>query len=246
MALGAKSCDAARELAGKIDADRDRARAEIGVGRIDQPLARLQRRKLLAVEPRVAAPEADLRQPRAAPHQDRKRARADFQKQRTLVARRQRVERGDPVAHHAREHVEPAGRAFRIGRRGKIGRQRQRFLELHEINAARFKYRAGVRKLDLVQGETHQPLVDAGARRRQKARADAPGARAEPQIEARRLHLIGADGQRPSDRAGFRRAPGSPAPAGYRRRLSSPARPVQLPCAATYCARCLTPSAARE
>ena len=200
----------------------------------------------LAVEPRVAAPEADLRQPRAAPHQDRKRARADFQKQRTLVARRQRVERGDPVAHHAREHVEPAGRAFRIGRRGKIGRQRQRFLELHEINAAGFEYRAGVRKLDLVQGQ------DSPAARRcwcaatvKSSRGCATRARraADPGSPAALGRGRWATAQR-SRR--LWRAPGSPAPAGYRRRLSSPAKPVQLPCAATYCARCLTPSAARE
>ena len=71
VALGAVADEAVGAEPGEIDADRD-ALADVGVGVVDQPLARVQRAQRVGVEQRVAAAEADLRQPRALAHQHRK------------------------------------------------------------------------------------------------------------------------------------------------------------------------------
>ena len=131
-------------MPGEIDAHRDRAAAEIGARRIDQLLARVKGGERVAVELGRAAAEADLREARSAPHQNGKSTRTHFEIERSFVARRQRVKRSDAVADDAREHVETAGRAFRIGRRGEIGRKFQPLFQLDEIDAARLEYRAGV------------------------------------------------------------------------------------------------------
>ena len=87
MALGAIADEPVRRPSpDEIDADRD-AFADIGVVGIDQPLARMQRRASASrVEQRVAAAEADLRQPRAFAHQHRKGARADLGIKRAVIA----------------------------------------------------------------------------------------------------------------------------------------------------------------
>ena len=46
------------------------------------------------------------------------------------------------VGDHAGEHVEPAGRAFRIGGGRDVGRQRQAFEQRHDVDAAGLQHRA--------------------------------------------------------------------------------------------------------
>ena len=94
------------------------------------------------VEQRAAAAEADLRQPRAGAHQDRKRARADLQKERAGVALRHLVEGARLVGDDAREDVEPAGRAFRIGARRDVGGQSKALQQRHDVDAAGLQHRA--------------------------------------------------------------------------------------------------------
>ena len=188
MALGAIAHEAARAQARQVDADRD-ALADIGLVGIDQALARMQITQSLRGQQSVAAAEADLRQARSLAHQDRKGARADFGIKRPMVAGSDAVETACLVGDHAREHVEPAGRALRIGCCRNFLRQRQAFLQRHDIDAARFEDRA-VAQRNLVQLELVDPLGD-GRAARQKTRAHAIGNLAEPKIEAGGLNLIG-------------------------------------------------------
>ncbi len=195
MTLGAIADAVVGKLAGQIDADRD-AVGEIGVVRIDQPLARMQRAQAGGIEQRVAAPESDLREPRALPHQHRKGARRDFGIERAFIAGRDLIETVRAIGDHPREHVEPAGRAFRIGGRGNVLRQRQAFHQRHDMHAAGFQHRA-VAQIDLMQFEIGDALRDRGLGSGQKTRAHAIGGGAEAKVETRRLHL--PVGERRSD-----------------------------------------------
>ena len=96
------------------------------------------------------------------------------------------------VGDDAGEHVEPAGRAFRIGGGRHVVRQRQAFEQRHDVDAVGFQHRAAGQR-ELVQLELVDALGDRGLRPGQKACAHAIGHLAEPQIEARRLNLIGRE-----------------------------------------------------
>ena len=187
MTLGAIADAVAGKLAGQIDTDRD-AVGEIGIVGIDQPLAIMQRTQSGGVEQRVAATKADLRQPRALPHQHRKSARRDFGIERAFVARRDLIEAVRAIGDNAGEHVEPAGRAFRIGGGGNIGRQRQAFHQRHDMHAAGFQHSA-LTQIDPVQFEIFDALCDRRLRTGQEARAHAIGGGAQAKIETCGLHL---------------------------------------------------------
>ena len=204
MALGAVADDArplaAAEMARKVDADRN-AFAHVDVVGIDQPLARVQIAQRLGAEQRMAAAEADLRQPRAFAHQHREGARRNLGIKRAVIAGLDAVEAARLVGDDAGEHVEPAGRAFRIGGGGNLVGQRQAFQQRHDINAAGLQHGA-VAERDFVQFE---PFDALGHRRApgQEARAHAIGDFTQPQIEARRLDLVGHEigrGQNPAGR----------------------------------------------
>ena len=163
--------------------------ADVGVLIVGQPLVGVQFAQRLRIRLRRAAPEPDLRQPRALAHQHRKGLRPDLGIERPVVAGADMVEARRAVGDHAGEHVEAAGRAFRIGRRDDVVRQRKAFKERHDVDAVRLQHRAaGQRKL--VQLEFGDAPGDRGARPRQEARAHPVGHGAEPQIEARGLDLV--------------------------------------------------------
>ena len=98
----------------------------------------------------VAAAKADLRQPRALAHQHRKRLRADLGVERAVIAGVDAIEAARAVGDDAGEHVDAAGRAFRIGGGGDVGGQRQAFEQRHDVDAVGFQHRA-VGQRDLVQ-----------------------------------------------------------------------------------------------
>ena len=110
----------------------------------------------------MAAAETDLRQPRAFAHQHRKGARADLGIERPVIAGLDAVEAARLVGDHAGEHVEPAGRAFRIGGGGDVVGQRQAFQQRHDIDAAGFQHRA-VAEREFVQLQFVDALGDRGA-----------------------------------------------------------------------------------
>ena len=136
-----------------------------------------------------------MRKPRSRPHQNRKGLRADFEVEAAAIAGAGLVEAGGVIGDDAREDIEPAGRAFGIGHARHAGRERQRLLDFRDINAADFQNRAGAE----IHGVEHEAL-DLGLRfgcgAGHEAGADAESARSEPQVEARRLDLPGADGSR--------------------------------------------------
>ena len=112
-----------------------------------------------------------------------------------MIAGGQRVEAAGAVADDAGEDVEPAGRAFGVGAGADLRRQREALLQRHEIDAAALEHRA-VGQVEPVQLERRDALGDGLLGAGQKARAHAIGDVAEPQVEARRLHLVGIEGRR--------------------------------------------------
>ena len=188
VALGAVADEAVRPEPAEIDTHRD-ALPDIGVVVVDQPLGDVQRAQRRRAELRIAVAETDLRQPRALAHQHRERLRADLGVERAVIAGRDAVEAAGLVGDHAGEHVEPSGRAFRIGGRGDVVRERQALDQRHDVDAVGLQHRA-VGERDLVQLEILDALGDGGVRPRQEARAHAEGGRAEPQVEARGLDLV--------------------------------------------------------
>ena len=174
MALGAIADDArplaAAEIAGEIDADGD-ALAHVGVVRIDQPLARVQRAQGVGIEQRVAAAETDLRQARALAHQHRKGARRDLGIERPVIAGLDAVEAARLVGDDAGEHVEPPGRALRIGGGGDVVGQRQAFLQRHDVDAAGLQHGA------VGQARIRAASIRRCARRRWSSRAESSRAR---------------------------------------------------------------------
>ena len=107
----------------------------------------------------MAAAQAKLRQPRAFAHQHRERLRRDFGIERPVIAGLDAVEAARAIGDDAGEHVEPAGRAFRIGRRRDVGRQREAFDQRHDVDAAGLQHRA-VAERDLVQLQVLDALRD--------------------------------------------------------------------------------------
>ena len=203
VALGAVADQAVRAEPRQIDADRD-AFADVGVVGIHQPLLAVQVAQRLGAEQRMAAAEADLRQPRTLAHQHRKGARTDLGIKRPVIAGLDTVEAAHLVGDHAGEHVEPAGRAFRIGGGGNVVGQRQAFQQRHDIDAAGLQHGA-VGEREFVQLQFVDALGDRG-RAGQEAGAHAIGHLAEPQIEARRLDLVGHEfGGRQNRAAGGQR-----------------------------------------
>src|SRR5262245_6393157 len=99
------------------------------------------------------------------------------------------VEAAILVRNDAGEHVEPAGRTFRIGSGGNLLGQCQAFQQWHDVNAAGFEDGA-VTEWDFVQLQLVYALRNRGAAG-QKARAHAIGYLAQAQIKARWLDLIG-------------------------------------------------------
>ena len=143
----------------------------------------------LGAEQGMAAAETDLRQPRTLAHKHWKSERTDLGIKRPVVAGFDTVEAAHLIGDHAGEHVEPAGRAFRIGGGGNVVGQRQAFEQRHDIDAAGLQHGA-VGKREFVQLQ----FVDTpghGGRSGQEAGAHAIGHLAEPQIEAGWLDLVG-------------------------------------------------------
>jgi hypothetical protein len=163
----------------------------------------MQRVEFVGIEDGVTGAEAHLRQPRALTQQHRKCLRADLGIERAVIAGADHVETARAVGDHAGEHVEPAGRAFRIGRGHDLFGQREAFQERHDVDAVGFQHRT-VAEIDLVQLQFVDALGDRRIRSRQKAGANPVGDVAEPQVQACRLDLALDKGVGRQDQAGFR------------------------------------------
>ncbi len=147
----------------------------------------------------MSAPQPKLREPRAFAHQHRKCLRRNLGIKRPVIARLDAVEAARVVGDDAREHVEPAGRAFRIGGCCDILRQREAFEQRHDIDRAGLQHRA-VGQRDLVQLQVLDALRDRGVAG-QEARAHAIRDVAEAQVKACGLDLVGREfdgGQNPT------------------------------------------------
>ena len=89
-----------------------------------------------------AAPHPQLHEPRSGAHQDAERERADLGVKRPLITFPHPVELDPLVGDDAREHVEPADRAFRVGQRRHALFEREMFEQRHDIDAVLFEHRA--------------------------------------------------------------------------------------------------------
>src|SRR5690606_5392574 len=110
--------------------------------------------------------------------------RADFEKQLAAITRRNLIEAGGAIRDEAREHIEAPRRALRIGERADVRGQGEPFFDTGDIDAAHFENRA-LRQVDFMQRELCELVFNRLAGRGKEARADAEGARAQPEIEAR-------------------------------------------------------------
>ena len=100
-----------------------------------------------------AAAEPDLIEPRAVANLDGKGARANLGEQRPRIPFLDAVEPVLAVGDQPREHVEPPGRAFRIGEAGDGRAELELLDQRHEIDAARFQHRA-LGQIDLMEFES--------------------------------------------------------------------------------------------
>ncbi len=174
--------------AGEIDRDGDAA-CDVGTVGIHEPLALVKRQRLVRVEDRPPLAEPDLRQARACAHEDREGSRADLDVERPLIAGLDLVEGPGTVGDDAGEDIEPAGRALGIGVGGEVTRQAQFFQQRHDVDAPGLQHRAA-HEIEPVERQLLQALLHDVLRSRKEARADAVGRPAEPEVEARGLHLI--------------------------------------------------------
>ena len=95
------------------------------LGRGDDPLPQMQRMKLGIAETHDALAQAQLRQARARAHQNREGSRRNLREKLAVVPGTDRVEFLRPIGDDAGEHVDPAGRTFRVSGRRKIRRKRK-------------------------------------------------------------------------------------------------------------------------
>src|SRR5205823_244316 len=180
MALGAKTYDRCawldRQLctcskAGKIDAD-NHSFADLRTAFFDRLLKPMQAAQLLRINLCAAVPKANLRQARASPHQYGKGARADLGIKRTMIAWPYSIEATCRVGDHARKHIEPSGRTLRICDCLDVLRQRERFDQRHNIDAARLEH-STLGQADFVKFPRFYSLRHRRAWTRQEARAHA-------------------------------------------------------------------------
>ena len=160
----------------------------------------MQRRERVGGQHGVAVAEPQLRQPRAFAHQHREGARADLRIKRAPIAGVDAVEAAGAVGDHPGEHVEPPGRAFRIGGGGDLGRQGETFQQRHDIDAAGLQHGAGVKR-DCVQFQFVDALADRRFRSGQETRPHPVGDRTQAQVDAGRLNLVGVERDRRDDGA---------------------------------------------
>ena len=188
MPLGAIA-DEAGLVAGQVHRQGD-AVVDVGLVGGDELLAAMQLSQQRVAVLGGADAEADLRQARALPHHDREGLRADLGIERAMIAGGDLVEGGDAVGDHAREDVEPAGRAFRVGGGGQVVGQRHALQQRHDIDAAGLQHGA-LGQVDHMQLQVGQLVGDDRAGARQEACPHPIGACAEPEVEAGRLQLVG-------------------------------------------------------
>ena len=143
----------------------------------------------LGTKQRMSAAKANLRKTRTFAHQHGKRARTDFGIKRAVIAGFDTVEPARLVGNHAGKHIESAGGTFRIGGGRNLVGKRQAFQQRHNIDTPGLENRA-VGQRDFVQLEFVNALGNRRAAR-QKTCAHPVGHLTQPQIEARRLDLIG-------------------------------------------------------
>ena len=196
---GAVEIDEAGMRLGAVAGERARLGAQIdreGEPAIDHRRAVDERR--LGVElvhlgigqPRVAGAEADLVEPQPRAHQHRERARTDLGIERAGMAGGHAVELGAAIGDGAGEQVEPAGGGFGVGDRLHARGQGEALHQRDEVDAALFQHRAGA-ELHAVHAELVEPVGDGAIAAGKERGAHAVGHRAEAQVEAGGLHLVG-------------------------------------------------------
>ena len=134
--------------------------AHVGVDLAQAPVAHAAR-LLVGVELLAdAAAEPDLVEARAVADLDGEGARANLGEERAGIALLNRVEAVLAVGDQPGEHVEAAGRAFRVGEAGDGRAELELLDQRHEIDAARFEHRA-LGQIDLVELERVELVAHA-------------------------------------------------------------------------------------
>ena len=95
--------------------------------------------------------QAQLVERQVLAHADRERQGHDLEVQRALVAGGDLVEAEALVGDHAGEHVDPPGRALRVGLAAHVGGQRQPFLQRDQVRTVRLEDHAFLAQVELVE-----------------------------------------------------------------------------------------------
>ena len=134
--------------------------------------------------------------------QDGEGARADLDIERPGIAGADLVELARMVGDDAGEDVEPAGGGLRVGGGADIARQLEVLHQRHDVDAAGLQH-GTADQAEFVQLDLGEPVADQRLRTGQEAGAHAIGDLAEPEIEARRLDLVGIEPLVGRNRAGL-------------------------------------------
>ncbi len=160
--------------------------------RVDQRARHVERPQRFVGQDGVTPAKTHLVQPHARPHEHRKRARADFGIERTLVAGRNPVELDSAVGDGAGEKIEPPRRGFGVGHGLHVSGKGEAFGERNNVDAALLQHRPRP-EFDPVHLEIRQPIGHAPAMTGEKRGANAVGDGAETKVDRSRLDLGGVD-----------------------------------------------------
>ena len=137
----------------------------------------------------MAAAKPDLAQLRPRFDTDAEATGRDLQPELALVVERHLVERFSPIDDEAGENVDPASRALRVCGARKVGPQLQPLHQPSDIDDALLENGALARQRDGLCVQAFEPIANGALAPGQKARANAIGFLAEPEVETRGLKL---------------------------------------------------------
>ena len=187
MALGAIANEPIGVGAVEIDRNGDTA-LKHRVARGYKPFARMQGAVLLVVQHARGVAKARLRQARTRARENGEGLGRYLGEERPLIRGGDGVEGARAIGDDPREHVNAPRRTLGVRGGGDPGRQGKPLQQFGHVNAAGFEH-SPIRKVDLMQAQLPDAILDFHAKAGQKTRAHAPGAAAQSQIKAGRLHL---------------------------------------------------------
>ena len=159
---------------------------------VQDGLVLVQRADLLVCQPGASQRQPQLVERQPLLHANGERQRHDLEVQAPPIPRPDLVEPEALIADDPREHVQPAGRALRVGLPAHVSGELQLLDEWDQVGPVGLQDRAVAPQVQLVDDELLEPHLD-GAAVGQEAAADAVGHLAQAKVDAGRLDARGRD-----------------------------------------------------